>query len=1134
MPSQTFYFTGNVQTFTVPGTRQVTIECRGAKGGDENYMTQRVGGNGAYARGRLNVSPGTVLSVYVGGAGGNAGSGGGQGGWNGGGRTDQGLGGNGAGAGGGGASDVRTGSALSDRRIVAGGGGGAGRNGVYTAGVGGHAGQVGSDGQSGNWHGINGGAGGGGPEGKGATQSAGGAGGVSPALDGTSGGLGYGGEGSGTDSSFFWGGGGGGGGYYGGGGGGSTQNQQNNGGGGGGGGSSYLGGMDVQEAYATGDNAGHGYIIISWTDDPAPTAPTLGTPTAGANQALNTSTPTFTWTHNDPAGDAQTHYQFRRAVSGGSYEYWNAASALWQSSPVNNPTNQGSVTFPAGKWPPGTYVWSVATHDGINLGPFAGDRSVVSNSIPNAPTLTAPANNTAPDLTTGPTFSWTHSDPEGNAQTHYALRRRVGAGAYEYWNAGTTAWQSTEVLNASAAGSVVFGANKWAAATTYLWSVRTQDSGSGAPGPYSGEFTVTGQANPSAPTLVSPANGSVVDAGAGFTFDWTFTDANMGDTQGSWAMRRKISGAPAYEYYNVGTAAWQSTEVWNTGASDQFTFPSGKWTNGQVYNWSVNTRDQAGNTGTYAVDSTFTASTPPTIAVTAPSGTVTGTTRPSVNWTYTDPESSPQATYQVKVFTVAAASAGGFDPGGAGALFDSGEVASAVLRTHQVGVDLPVGVPMRAYLRVSQTGQYTAWTFSAFTLATDTPAVPSVTATPDPSLARIALALQGYDNMVTANKASLEAAYTAADYEAGVGVALSRSTARFLHGSASLLASVTSAPSDYLAYTTGSTSERFPVVGGRRYTAIVSVQGTAGRSMRIAIGWKNAAGTDLNESVGAVQTVADGTWKQLTVTAVAPADAAFCYILFRSNGTAVAGDAFYFDALGLYGQPNPDGNLLHNPSGEVDTAGLGAVGSTPPVLTTSTAQAYAGVRSILATWATGSNGTNAGLTFTSTLAVVAGRSYTVSVAVYTTVSVYLTCYGTPIPGGTPATGTARTDLTNQWVVLSSTFVAPSTGTLTMQVSPVSATPAGAITYVDAAQAVEGTSRAAYYEPRVFDFWTRGGLAGVSTAVLERSDDGGLTWTTVRGGGAVSLPTPSQAATVMDYEAPVGKAVQYRARTMAVV
>ena len=128
--SQSFSYTGGVQTFTAPATGNYNIVLRGGRGGN-GLNTQ--GGFGGEATGGLALTAGQTISVYIGGQGGNAG---GPVGWNGGGQGGIDVGaGQHAGSGGGG-SDIRVGgTALANRVIVAGGGGGGGRDGV--TGVGG-------------------------------------------------------------------------------------------------------------------------------------------------------------------------------------------------------------------------------------------------------------------------------------------------------------------------------------------------------------------------------------------------------------------------------------------------------------------------------------------------------------------------------------------------------------------------------------------------------------------------------------------------------------------------------------------------------------------------------------------------------------------------------------------------------------------------------------------------------------------------------------------------------------------------------------------------------------------------------------------------------------------------------------
>ena len=244
--SQTFDFAGTQQTFVVPaGVTQLTIAAYGASGGATPSVAP---GRGGRVTATVAVTPGEMLSVYVGGEGLAAGGFNGGGGGGGGGLSVAG--------GGGGASDVRRGST---KLVVAGGGGGA-ASGPVPAGGGAGGGTTAS---AGFGLPLLGGGGG--------SQTAGGAGGdagggTSGSLgDGSPGSLGTGGVGANSMSIFgpqLIGGGGGGGGFFGGGGGGASPGHI--GAGGGGGGSSYTDPAAGQVTHLSGDHLGHGHIVITW------------------------------------------------------------------------------------------------------------------------------------------------------------------------------------------------------------------------------------------------------------------------------------------------------------------------------------------------------------------------------------------------------------------------------------------------------------------------------------------------------------------------------------------------------------------------------------------------------------------------------------------------------------------------------------------------------------------------------------------------------------------------------------------------------------------------------------------------------------------------------------------------------
>lgn len=239
---QDFAFTGGEQQFVVPpGVTSVHIAAFGAQGGDAQNNVAFCGasdvpGLGGHAEGDLSVTPGEVLSIYVGGAGGA----GNAPGFNGGGGSC-------ADAttcsSGGGASDVRQGgNTINDRVLVAGAGGGAEWSCAPNGGGGAGGGLDGGSGLNGDQPAN---------DGLGGSQVAGGNGGPGAPGLGENGSLGQGGAAE-ADSIH---GGGGGGGFYGGGGGGTDGH--------GGGGSSYLAEVD-NGVTNSGVQAGNGSITITW------------------------------------------------------------------------------------------------------------------------------------------------------------------------------------------------------------------------------------------------------------------------------------------------------------------------------------------------------------------------------------------------------------------------------------------------------------------------------------------------------------------------------------------------------------------------------------------------------------------------------------------------------------------------------------------------------------------------------------------------------------------------------------------------------------------------------------------------------------------------------------------------------
>ena len=294
-----FAYTGAAQTFSVPaGLTYVDFSVAAGAGGNAATGAGGVnaggsgqtGGTGGAVTGRLAVTGGTTLNLYVGGAGvtspAQAGKVSANGGWNGGGLAWTWDCGNNMRSGtGGGASDIRIGgTALSNRVVVAGGGGGGGA----------------TDCKGSNTYFDTGGAGGSGASGQGgsgrttvtypmnatgATQSAPGA--TSTSSTTCQGALGLGGPTTAIQAT----GGGGGGGYYGGG-----CGQV----GGGGGGSSWVNVASVSSFTYSSTNTGAGVISLTYLAAPAVSSLSATNATSSNNGFIRGTSVTYEVTFTSP------------------------------------------------------------------------------------------------------------------------------------------------------------------------------------------------------------------------------------------------------------------------------------------------------------------------------------------------------------------------------------------------------------------------------------------------------------------------------------------------------------------------------------------------------------------------------------------------------------------------------------------------------------------------------------------------------------------------------------------------------------------------------------------------------------------------------------------------------------------
>jgi hypothetical protein len=535
----------------------------------------------------------------------------------------------------------------------------------------------------------------------------------------------------------------------------------------------------------------------------------------------------------------------------------------------------------------------------------------------------------------------------------------------------------------------------------------------------------------------------------------------------------------------------------------------------------------------------------PVATVTTPveASTIPSTT-PTVAWNYSDPDGDGQERYRVRVFSAAQYGIGGFDPATSPATWDSGEVYSAATSV-VVGAVLAQGTTYRAYVQVADAGsggRYSAWDSNTFTVASAVsgsaaspgvgPALPTIVATADQALARIGIAIQTRDNLLTFNQSSAEA--DTEGWVANANCAVTRSTAQFAEGVASFAMTAT-AGGDMSMRTpnTGATGV-MPVTAGQTYTAQARLRAnTTGRTVRVEIVWLTAADAFISSTVGAGVADTNAGFTQVTASAIAPPTAARAYLIVMVVA-AGAGEVHYVDMISLA----PGASTTWTPGGFVAglnmlladqaTAELGITGwaGTNATLSRSTLQDFDGVASLALTASsaatmsastpTGAAGkpVTPGQVYSATaqmLAQLTPRSCSIGIAWYTAAGAFIST----------TTGTARNDATGAWTRVFVAGIAPATAAFAALVITVTSPANAEVHHVDRVQLAKG----------VTDLWLDPAVTRRRWLTLEASDNAGVTWFTIPRTVVPALDADLTQAPIQlyDYESLDGVARIYHAK-----
>lgn len=341
------------------------------------------------------------------------------------------------------------------------------------------------------------------------------------------------------------------------------------------------------------------YIVVTYTTNTAPNAPTSPSPTADA--ILNTLSPTFTATFSDPdVGDLMAQAQVLVYADNGTTLIWDsgafAATGSGFSKAYTGPALTGN-TF---------YKWQGRTADDDGAwGAYTALQRFKVNSVPNAPSISLAQSPTSDVTTLTPTFNVTHSDPDASDSQLLGYRIILEtSGGSAVWDSGDVSTTATTTKSVTYGGSPALS---WQ--SSYRWRARTQDS-NGAWGAYSGNATFTTHTT-GVPIGLDPTGGEIASS---ITPTFVGSRATASDV---------LTSAQIKVFQSDGTTlVWDSgtftTGVTSTGFSKIYAGTA--LSSATTYKWQALVTSSVGGTSAWSALQTFVTPDTNTPSGTAPVG----------------------------------------------------------------------------------------------------------------------------------------------------------------------------------------------------------------------------------------------------------------------------------------------------------------------------------------------------------------------------------------------------------------------------------------------------------------------------------------------------------------------------------
>lgn len=429
------------------------------------------------------------------------------------------------------------------------------------------------------------------------------------------------------------------------------------------------------------------------------------------------------------------------------------------------------------------------------------------------------------------------------------------------------------------------------------WTV-THTAQSTSTAPAVAVFDLTGQAY---------TNGGPANVGGALPLAWTFSDADPGQTQGSYALSRQI-GAGTIAYWNAGTSTWGASEVQNTSATQGVTLASAWGLDADLpHTYKVKVWDSVGTVAPdYSAALVLNPSAQVNPSITAPAAASTLTTD-TITVTWTAAQQTGARVILAMTSPVAKT------------VYDSGPMMGYTDLSYTIpySAENPTSWTVTLYTYNNE-GLASAAQFRSFNVAYAPPPAVVVTLTAQPTLgylqvASAALAPVGSQPAITSQDVYRRvrtattlvtngtfAGNTTGWFGSGGTLSYSTTQSHSAPGAARLVPSGVAADSQVIS--TPAVDVSTGIAAGRQYTVSGWLRpDTANKAARIQINFYNAAGTFLAAQGLTVSNLVAGAWHYLEYTGdpSVVATAARVAAVIGLTSTPAAGDAFYADDLEL-------------------------------------------------------------------------------------------------------------------------------------------------------------------------------------------------------------------------------------------